>query len=65
MARRLINEAQLLAELPGLSSRQLAELRYRKKIPFYSPTYRLRLYDLEAVLNALARFETLAGGGPR
>jgi hypothetical protein len=58
--RRLIGEAELLAEIPGLTTRQLRELRHRRRIPFYAPSYRVRLYDAEAVLKALEFCEVQA-----
>ena len=51
--RRLLTEAELMAEIPGLTKRLLRELRFRRKIPYYAPSYRVRLYDPEAVLEAL------------
>jgi hypothetical protein len=63
VARELLNEKQLLERIPGLTTRQLRELRLRRRIPYFAPSYRLRLYDLEAVLKALSRFETVEIGG--
>jgi hypothetical protein len=65
MPREIINESQLLERIPGLTSRQLRELRLRRKIPYFAPSYRLRLYDPEAVLKALSRFETIEVGARR
>lgn len=60
--REILNEKQLLERIPGLTSRQLRELRLRRRIPYISPSYRVRLYDPEAVLRALTRFETVEIG---
>jgi hypothetical protein len=65
VARELLNEKQLLERIPGLTSRQLRELRFRRRIPYIAPSYRLRLYDPEAVVRALTRFETVEIGGRR
>lgn len=51
--RKLLTEAELMAEIPGLTKRLLRELRFRRRIPFYAPSYRVRLYDPEAVIKAL------------
>jgi hypothetical protein len=56
---RLLTEEQLLEIVP-MPSRVLKELRFQRKIPFYSPSYRIRLYDLDAVLAALDGFQVLA-----
>src|SRR5260221_4603540 len=49
----LVTEEELLKLIP-MTSRVLKELRYRRKIPFYAPTYRIRLYDVEVVKKSLA-----------
>jgi hypothetical protein len=59
----LLNEQQLLERIPGLTSRQLKRLRLSRRIPFYAASYRLRLYDFEAVIRALKRTELLEIGG--
>jgi hypothetical protein len=55
--RELLTESQLLERIPGLTSRQLKRLRLDRKIPYFAPSYRLRLYDAEAVITALERHE--------
>jgi hypothetical protein len=56
--KRLATEDELLEVIP-MPRRVLKELRFRKKIPFYAPSYRIRLYDIEAVLAALDGFLVL------
>jgi len=56
MNRRLITEEELLQRVP-MSSRQLRELRYLRKIPFVKLSSRLILYDPEKINEALSRFE--------
>ncbi len=51
----LVTEEELLKLIP-MTSRVLKELRYRRKIPFYAPSYRIRLYDVAEVMKALAGF---------
>jgi hypothetical protein len=63
MARELLNEKQLLERIPGLTRRQLRELRYRRRIPYIAASARLRLYDSEAIIRALTRFEHVEIGG--
>jgi hypothetical protein len=64
MARReLTDEAGVLAALPGLSRRQLRELRLRRKIPYIRVSYRHILYDIERVITALERLELHEVGG--
>jgi len=53
--KRLVTEDELLAIIP-MPPRVLKELRFRRKIPFYAPSYRIRLYDVDAVLAALDGF---------
>jgi hypothetical protein len=57
MTKRLLTEAELLEEFSWLNKRLLREMRYRRRIPFYAPSYRIRLYDPEAILKALGRYE--------
>jgi hypothetical protein len=51
----LVTEEELLKLFP-MTSRVLKELRYRRKIPFYAPSYRIRLYDPDEVKKALSGF---------
>jgi hypothetical protein len=61
--REILNEKQLLERIPGLTRRQLAELRFRRRIPYIAASYRLRLYDPEAVIRALTKLEVVEIGG--
>ena len=54
--RQILTEAELLERLP-LNSRQLRELRFRKKIPYIVAGHRTLFYDFEAVLRALKKLE--------
>jgi hypothetical protein len=63
--REVITEDELFARFPWLNKRRLRELRLRRKIPYFAPTYRTRLYDPEAVLRALERFEIVEVGARR
>ena len=56
-SRRLLTEAQLIAELPFLTSNRLRYLREKRKIPFFAPGHRTRLYDPEAILKALEQYK--------
>jgi hypothetical protein len=63
--REIVTEKVLLELIPGLTPRQLRQLRLTKKIPYFSPSYRIRLYDPSAVLKALERLESIEVGGTR
>jgi hypothetical protein len=54
--RKLIAEDELLHHVP-VTSRQLRELRFRRKIPYISLGHRTLLYDLDAVMRALEKLE--------
>ena len=60
LKRRLLTEPELLAEMPWLTKRLLREMRFQKRIPFFALSYRIRLYDPEAILAALERCEIKA-----
>jgi hypothetical protein len=63
MARReVVTEEELLKRFPWLNKRRLRQLRLTRRIPYFAPTYRTRLYDPEAVLCALERFEVFEVG---
>lgn len=49
-------EEGLLQEVP-FTSRQLVELRQKRKIPFIRVSHRVILYDVEKVKQALAKLE--------
>jgi len=51
--KRIVNESQLLEHVPGVTSRELKTLRYKRKIPYLKISYRKRLYDVDAVIAAL------------
>jgi hypothetical protein len=53
--KTIIDEPKLLERLQGITNRTLKELRYRKKIRFYAPSYRIRLYCWEDVLEDLEK----------
>jgi hypothetical protein len=65
MTREILTEKELLLRFHWLTKRQLRELRLRRKIPYFAPSYRVRLYDPEAVLRALERFEIVEVGARR
>jgi hypothetical protein len=54
-AKGLVTEEELLKLIP-MTSRILRQLRYKRKIPFYAPSYRIRLYDVDEVKQALSGF---------
>jgi hypothetical protein len=54
--RLLLKENELLEHVP-INSRQLRELRFRKKIPYIPVGHRTLVYNLDAVLEALQRLE--------
>jgi hypothetical protein len=63
--REVVTEGDLLKLIPGLTSRQLRQLRLTRKIPYFAPSYRVRLYDPAAVIRALERLEILEVGSQR
>jgi hypothetical protein len=60
--RRLLTEKELLAEMPWMTSRMLRQLRFTRRIPYFAPSYRVRLYDPDKILQALERSEIEAVG---
>jgi hypothetical protein len=60
MAKRLLNEQQLLAELPWLTSNRLRYFREKRKIPWHAVGHRTLLYDPEAIVKAMEQFKVRA-----
>ena len=61
MQRKLLTDVELAAELgTGFKTRTIASLRRTGKIPFVRIGYRTLRYNLDAVLEALAKREVKA-----
>jgi hypothetical protein len=57
VASNVVNEEQLLKDIPGLTSRQVGNLRRARKIPFLKLGHRSYLYERDRVLKALKKLE--------